>query len=156
MKIRRAEPEETDQIRTLFFDTVTNINCKDYDDEQISVWASAFNDIKKWSSKIQEQYFIVAEDENKITGFGSITSDGYLDYMYVHKDHQGQGIATGLLNNLEQNAFEHDVKEIRAEVSITARPFFRSKGFEISRTFITRIGKVEFEDCEMTKVLLKK
>lgn len=156
MKIRRAEPEETDQIRTLFFDTVTNINCKDYDDEQISVWASAYNDIKKWSSKIQEQYFIVAEDENKITGFGSITSDGYLDYMYVHKDHQGQGIATGLLNNLEQNAFEHDVKEIRAEVSITARPFFKSKGFEISRTFITRIGKVEFEDCEMTKVLLKK
>lgn len=156
MKIRRAEPEETDQIRTLFFDTVTNINCKDYDDEQISVWASAYNDIKKWSSKIQEQYFIVAEEENKITGFGSITSDGYLDYMYVHKDHQGQGIATGLLNNLEQNAFEHDVKEIRAEVSITARPFFKSKGFEISRTFITRIGKVEFEDCEMTKVLLKK
>lgn len=156
MKIRRAEPEDTDQIRKLFFDTVTNINCKDYDDEQISVWASAFNDIKKWSSKIQEQYFLVAEDENKITGFGSITSDGYLDYMYVHKDHQGQGIATGLLNNLEQNAFEHDVKEIRAEVSITARPFFRSRGFEISRTFITRIGKVEFEDCEMTKVLLKK
>lgn len=156
MKIRRAELKDTDQIRQLFYDTVTNINSKDYDDAQISVWASAYKDINKWSSKIQEQYFFVAEEDYKITGFGSITSEGYLDYMYVHKDHQGKGIASGLLKNLEIIAFENDVKEIRAEVSITARPFFRSKGFEITKTFITRLGEVEFEDCEMTKILIKK
>ncbi len=156
MKIRRAELKDTDQIRQLFYDTVTNINSKDYDDAQISVWASAYKDINKWSSKIQEQYFFVAEEDYKITGFGSITSEGYLDYMYVHKDHQGKGIASGLLKNLEIIAFENDVKEIRAEVSITARPFFRSKGFEITKTFTTRLGEVEFEDCEMTKILIKK
>jgi len=156
MKIRRAELKDTDQIRQLFYDTVTNINIKDYDTAQISVWASGYNDIKKWSSKIQEQYFFVAEQDNKITGFGSITSEGYLDYMYVHKDHQGKGIASGLLKYLVQIAFDHDLREIRAEVSITARPFFRSKGFEITKTFITRLGEVEFEDCEMTKFLCKK
>lgn len=156
MKIRRADLEDTDQIRQLFYDTVTNINSKDYDTAQISLWASGYKDINKWSAKIKEQYFLVAEEDNFITGFGSITSDGYLDYMYVHKDHQGKGIASGLLKNLELIAFEHDVKEIRAEVSITARPFFRSKGFEITKTFITRLGEVEFEDCEMTKFLCKK
>ena len=156
MKIRRAELKDTDQIRQLFYDTVTNINIKDYDTAQISVWASGYSDIKKWSSKIQEQYFFVAEQDNKITGFGSITSEGYLDYMYVHKDHQGKGIASELLKYLVQIAFDHDLREIRAEVSITARPFFRSKGFEITKTFITRLGEVEFEDCEMTKFLCKK
>ena len=76
--------------------------------------------------------------------------------MYVHKDHQGKGIASELLKYLVQIAFDHDLREIRAEVSITARPFFRSKGFEITKTFITRLGEVEFEDCEMTKFLCKK
>ena len=109
MKIRRAELKDTDQISQLFYDTVTNINIKDYDTAQISVWASGYNDIKKWPSKIQEQNFFVAEQDNKITGFGSITSEGYLDYMYVHKDHQGKGIASELLKYLAQIAFDHDL-----------------------------------------------
>ena len=35
MKIRRAELKDTDQISQLFYDTVTNINIKDYDTAQI-------------------------------------------------------------------------------------------------------------------------
>jgi len=152
MKIRKATLDDTDQIRQLFYDTINNINILDYDSEQIKLWSSGHLKIDKWKKNITEQYFIVSESDGIITGFASITEKGYLDFMYVHKDHQGKGIATKLLAELEKFAGSLELKEIWAQVSITARPFFRSKGFEITKEFITRIEDVEFADAIMTKV----
>ena len=152
MKIRKATIDDTDQIRKLYFDTINNINIRDYDSEQIKLWSSGHLKIDKWKKNISEQYFIVSESDGIITGFASITEKGYLDFMYVHKDHQGKGIATKMLADLEKYADNLELKEIWAQVSITARPFFRSKGFEITKEFITRIEDVEFADAIMTKV----
>jgi putative acetyltransferase len=152
MKIRKATLDDTDQIRQLFYDTINNINIIDYDSEQIKLWSSGHLKIDKWKKNISEQYFIVSESDGIITGFASITEKGYLDFMYVHKDHQGKGIATKLLAELEKFAGSLELKKIWAQVSITARPFFRSKGFEITKEFITRIEDVEFADAIMTKV----
>ena len=153
MKIRKATLDDTDQIRQLFYDTINNINILDYDSEQIKLWSSGHLKIDKWKKNITEQYFIVSESDGIITGFASITEKGYLDFMYVHKDHQGKGIATKLLAELEKFAGSLELKEIWAQVSITARPFFRSKGFEITKEFITRIEDVEFADAIMTKFI---
>jgi len=151
MKIREATLEDTDHITQLFYDTINNINIRDYDSEQIRLWSSGKMNTEKWKKNITEQYFIVAESEGMITGFASITEKGYLDFMYVHKDHQNTGIATKMLEELERFADSLELKEIWAQVSITARPFFRSKGFEITKEFITRIENVEFADAIMTK-----
>lgn len=151
MIIRRATLSDTDQISQLFYDTINNINVRDYGSEQIKIWSSAYLKTERWTKSISEQYFIVCEDENMITGFSSITDKGYLDFMYVHKDHQGKGIASAMLSKLELFADSKDLIEIWAHVSITARPFFRSKGFEITKEFITKIEGIEFEDAIMTK-----
>jgi putative acetyltransferase len=153
LEIRRANTDDTAQICRLFYDTVTNVNNKDYTPGQIEIWAAKYKDTERWKAKINEQNFFVAELDGKITGFGSITDKGYLDYMYVHKDHQGQGIATELLKVIEQTADELQLKEIWAEVSITARPFFKSKGFGITKLFTTNVNGIEFEDSIMKKNL---
>jgi len=153
MKIREATLEDTDQITQLFYDTITSINIRDYNTEQIKLWSSGHLKTEKWKKNINEQYFIVSESEGMITGFASITEKGYLDFMYVHKDHQGKGIATKLLTELENFAESLEIIEIWAQVSITARPFFRSKGFEITKEFITRIEDIEFADAIMTKLI---
>ena len=150
-KIRRAVQDDIDQIRHLFYDTINNINVRDYNSEQIRLWSSGHLKIDRWNKSISEQYFIVCESDNIITGFASITDKGYLDFMYVHKDHQGKGIASAMLAGLETYADSKGIKEIWAQVSITARPFFRSKGFEITKEFITKIEDVEFADAVMTK-----
>ena len=150
-KIRRAVQDDIDQIRQLFYDTINNINVRDYNNEQIRLWSSGHLKIDRWNKSISEQYFIVCEIDKIVTGFASITDKGYLDFMYVHKDHQGKGIATAMLAELESFADSKGIKEIWAQVSITARPFFRSKGFEITKEFITKIEDVEFADAVMTK-----
>ena len=71
------------------------------------------------------------DTEGRIVGFTSIRNDGYLHSMFIHKDHQGEGIATALLQRIEAYVTEHGIREITSEVSITARPFFERKGYKV-------------------------
>ncbi|MBX7042775.1 MAG: GNAT family N-acetyltransferase [Ignavibacteria bacterium] len=151
MKIRRATDSDADSIRALYRDTIRNVNCRDYDPEQIEVWSSGGDDREKWLKRIDEQFFIAAEDGYGIIGFASVTHDGYIDFMFTHKDHQGRGVASAMYEVLEQKALSLGLREVWAEVSITARPFFRSRGFEITELFEKEAGGVVFDDCIMRK-----
>lgn len=59
-----------------------------------------------------------------ITGFGDITTDGYLNMLYIHKNYQRQGIATAICNELEKSI---NVNKISVHASITAKGFFEKK-----------------------------
>lgn len=152
MKIRRANISDCDEIRKLFYETIRSVNSKDYSPEQIEVWSAGTNRIERWTKAINEQHFFVAEIGEIIVGFASIKDDGYLDFMFVHKDFQGHGIATKLFGELEKVAEEKKLPKIWAHVSITARPFFARKGFELTEIFTTKLSEVEFEDSTMTKI----
>lgn len=52
--------------------------------------------------------------------------------MFIHKDHQGEGIASALLQQIEAYACEQGIRQIFSEVSITARPFFEHKGYVVT------------------------
>lgn len=49
---------------------------------------------------MDEQYYVVVVMKNKITGFSSLASDGYLDFVFVDKDTQGQDRAIALLSEI--------------------------------------------------------
>ena len=53
--------------------------------------------------------------------------------MFVHKDFQGKGIATALLNEIERHAIATGVTRITSEVSLTARPFFEKRGYIVEK-----------------------
>lgn len=153
VQIRNATVMDADVIRYLFYDTVTYINSKDYTPRQIEVWRSGYNNIYSWKKKIAEQYFLIAEIDKKLAGFASLTSDGYLDFLYVHKDIQGKGIAKNLLNALEIKAQELNLQEITTDSSITAKRFFEAKGFRIIGISAKEIGGVNFLNMKMKKIL---
>ena len=125
MKIRRADLSDAAAISSLFYETITHINKAHYTPAQIEAWRAGATDTEKWTRKINEQYFFVAELENEIVGFSSITPDGYLDYMFVHKDHQGRGIATKLLEPLEQIAHDLNLAEIWPKSALQPGHFLR-------------------------------
>ncbi len=130
MKIRQATPADLPQITRLFYETIQTINARDYPQDQIDDWSSWHTD-PRWSEKIASQYFIVAIHNEKIVGFASLTPTGYLDFMFTHKDHQRQGIASLLLSELEKKAIQQGNPEITTEASITAKPFFQHHGFTV-------------------------
>ena len=120
------------ELKELFRNTVLTINARNYTAEEVADWASCGNRPGRWEELLATLYFIAACDaESHIVGFTSIRNDGYLHSMFIHKDHQGEGIATALLQRIEAYATEHGIREITSEVSITARSFFERKGYKV-------------------------
>lgn len=151
IKIRQAVEGDVGQITQLFFDTIQNINIRDYTQEEVDDWSSWKTDIHKWLDKMHDQYFIVAEINNKIAGFSSLAEDGYLDFMFVDKDTQGQGVASALLAEIERKAIEQNIELIYSDVSLTAKGFFESKGFIVERQQLKKSKKKELISFRMIK-----
>lgn len=117
--IRTARQSDSVELRDLYKNTVLIINRRDYSQEEVEDWASCGNDLSKIEKMIETHYFIVAVDQQlQIVGFSSITSQGYLHSMFVHKDFQGKGIATILLKEIERYAIEQGMERITSEVSL--------------------------------------
>ena len=115
--IRTARQSDSVELRDLYKNTVLIINRRDYSQEEVEDWASCGNDLSKIEKMIETHYFIVAVDQQlQIVGFSSITSQGYLHSMFVHKDFQGKGIATILLKEIERYAIEQGMERITSEV----------------------------------------
>ena len=74
--------------------------------------------------------YIVAKENGEIVGFGDMDETGYLDRLYVHKDYQGQGVASAICDELERFAAG---KTITTHASITAKPFFLHRGYRVVR-----------------------
>lgn len=130
MVIRRYSSADCKETAELFYHTVHEVNARDYTDRQLNAWADGNVDLARWDESLAGHFAMVALDGERITGFGDIDQTGYLDRLYVHKDYQNQGIATAICDKLEQ-AF--DVEKIITHASITARPFFESRGYQVVR-----------------------
>lgn len=136
--IRNYQSLDCKQLAELFYNTVHSINAKDYSAEQLDAWATGEVDLLEWDKSLLNHYSIVAVKDDEIVGFGDIDKTGYLDRLYVHKNYQNQGIATAICDNLEK-AF--DVDRIITHASITAKPFFLSRGYkQIKEQQVVRNG----------------
>ena len=130
--IRAAQQSDIVELKDLFQDTVLVINGRDYSQEEVEDWASCGDALSEIGEMIETHYFIVAVNQlSQIVGFSSITSQGYLHSMFVHKDFQSEGIATLLLKEIERHAIATGIIRITSEVSITARPFFEKWGYTV-------------------------
>lgn len=128
IQIRKYEPTDCPFLANLFYDTVHMVNARDYTEEQLNVWATGNVDLEAWNSSFLTHYTVVAVDGSKIVGFGDMDETGYLDRLYVHKNFQGQGVATLICNELE-TAFH--INKLTTHASITAKSFFAKRGYHV-------------------------
>jgi len=153
LTILQASPKDLEDILLLFKETIENVNAKDYSFEQIRAWSSGAYKKERWQAKIEEQFFLIAVIENKIVGFGSMTRDGYLDFLYVSKDHQRLGIAKMIYDQLEGFAKTNHLYQITSDISITAKPFFEKQGFVVVEEQQVLIDGTQLKNLKMEKTL---
>ena len=123
MQIRKYRPSDCRELAELFYDTVHTVNAGDYTKEQLDAWATGHVDLEAWDRSFREHHTLVALEDGAVIGFGDIDGSGYLDRLYVHRRHQGKGVATALCDRLEQVC----AGVISTHASITAKPFFEKK-----------------------------
>ena len=128
MLLRSYRSADCEEMAKLFYDTVHEVNIRDYTAEQVNAWADGNIDLASWDKSFSEHYTVVAEENGVIVGFGDITEGGYLDRLYVYKDCQRKGIAAAICDALESYP---DTDELTVHASITAKPFFISRGYSV-------------------------
>lgn len=126
MTLRPYRTEDFDEVAQLFHDTVHTVNAQDYNPLQLEAWAPQVNDYGNLQRALEQTRAVVAQEDGIITGFGDIDETGYIDHLFVHRNHQRQGVATMLCDELERG---HDHLSVHA--SITARPFFEMRGYRV-------------------------
>lgn len=129
MKVRTYKISDIEAIIDLFYDTVHHVNIRDYNQEQVDAWAPANINLQFWQDRLSRTFTYVAEEGDKIIGFGNLEDNGHIDCFYCHQDFQRQGVGSQILENIELKARKLGIKRLFTAASITAKPFFMGKNF---------------------------
>ena len=140
-------------MQKLYVDTIKAVCINDYNSEQIAVWTSSVENAERWDKVLKNQLVIVAEKNNKMVGYGTLDNGNYIDFFYIHKDFQRQGIADHILQQIESQARKRGHLILSSDVSITAKPFFEKKGFKVLKEQKNIKKGVELINYKMEKVL---
>lgn len=151
LKLRQATLNDLEEIQHLFVTTIRDVCSKDYDSAQIEAWTCSVNNVDRWQSSLTDQYFIVAELDETIVGFGSLENGNNLFFLYVHKDFQRKGIAHRLFEKLKAKSQELGFDTLTSDVSKTARPFFEAKGFKVVQENNVTVAEVSLVNYNMSE-----
>ena len=90
--IRDYVESDADALWGIFFNTIRNINRRDYTQAQVEVWASDSVKSEDWLKRMNGLSPFVAEIEGVIVGYTDLQSDGLIDHFFVHHEYQGKGL----------------------------------------------------------------
>jgi putative acetyltransferase len=152
-QVRNYAPGDIDALVDLFRKSVRITAGRDYTQEQVLAWAPDEIDRSAGSERCANSQTLVAELQNSLVGFAILESDGHLDMMYVHPEHQGKGIASALLEHVERFARRHGLARLYTEASITARPYFEHRGFRLIAPQAVSTRGQDFINYRMEKQL---
>ena len=130
IRLRYGTIADLQPLQQLYVETIVSVCKLHYNDEQIRVWTAGIENKKRWEDIFTQQKVLLAKHENTIVGFISLEKN-YIDFLYVHKDYQRQGIAQFLYQEIENMAKKEGETLLHSEVSLTAKPFFEKMGFSV-------------------------
>ena len=133
MEIRKYKPGEEHAIWDIFYNSIHQINVQDYTQKQIEAWAPSDLDESIWSKKIIDINPYAVLENGIISAYANLQEDGYIDHFFCHHKYQRQGIGSFLYSRIEKIVVSNGIPQLRSDVSITAKPFFESKGFVVSK-----------------------
>lgn len=149
--VRLFVADDMDDVVSLFRGTIHTVNAKDYTQEQLDAWAPENINKDRWCARLLSHFTVVAEAEGVICGFGDLHDNGYFDHLFVHKDFQGQGVGSLIVEEIERYAKSNGLLQLEVHVSITAKTFFLSKGY-----FVVSEQQVEYNGQTFTNFQMKK
>ncbi|HDM8231932.1 TPA: GNAT family N-acetyltransferase [Vibrio campbellii] len=129
--IRDFQEEDAPTLWALFFNTVRNVNRRDYTEQQVKAWAQEGFDSQLWLKKMISIQPFVAELNGVIVGYSDVQPSGLVDHFFCHHEYQGQGVGRSLMTHVLKQAEAKGLNRIYSEVSITARPFYEHMGFTV-------------------------
>jgi len=131
IKIRNYQESDAPSLRAIFYNTVHNVNIRDYSQAQVEAWAPVGCELEIWQRKMDSISPFVAEMDGEIVGYTDLQVDGLIDHFFCHYEYQGKGIGRSLMNHVFNVGEQLGIDKFYSNVSITARPFYEKFGFKV-------------------------
>ena len=140
-------------LAEIFQSSVEELTGEDYDEAQQAAWAGAADDLAAFAARLAGQLTLVAVRGGNPVGFASLKGTDEIDMLYVDPAAAGQGIGTLLSSALERLAASRGATRLVADVSDTAEPFFRARGYLPQRRNTVPLGGEWLANTTMEKRL---
>ena len=151
--IRRWTEADTEALANVFRLSVRETASRDYRPAQIEAWAAAPGEVSAWNERMRTRVVFVAEHDTQPIGFIQYEPPDHIDMTYVHPEWQRRGVASALLAALEAEARKRNIPLLNVEASITSRPFFLARGYEVITPQIVTARGQDFLNYRMSKKL---
>ena len=159
LAVRPYRADDLALLHRLMHETIHTVSLRDYTPAQVAAWApdpespAGVAQRARLSASLEASIACVADWAGELVGFGNVTSAGFMDYLYVHREHQGRGVASRLLTCLEAAAREAGARQMDTHASLTLRPPLERRGYQVlERRRVVVVG-VAMENFWMAKGL---
>jgi putative acetyltransferase len=149
--IRDFQEEDSPKLWALFFNTVRNVNRRDYTEQQVKAWAQEGFDSQLWLKKMVSIQPFVAVLDGVIVGYSDVQPSGLVDHFFCHHEYQGQGVGRALMTHVLEQAKAKGLDRIYSEVSVTARPFYEHMGF-----IVVNEQQIEVRGATLTNYVMER
>ncbi|MEH6464994.1 MAG: GNAT family N-acetyltransferase [Shewanella psychromarinicola] len=147
------------QISQLYHCAVQGIIHPRYPKLKLNAWSSAPRSAKFWQLRYKRNKAWLALDNQHVIGFISVEThfkyQGYIDCLYVHPNHQHQGIASALCSHLQHWAIQQQYSNLSVDASCLSKPLFETMGFILQHTSYQQKRGQTFSGFYMKKTILK-
>lgn len=137
--VREAGFEDASRIRDVHLASIDGLARTDYDDAQVTALAHD-RDPNEYPIESTDTFFIVAEQDGQIIGFGwmkpdadeyfETTVEGEITAVYVHPSVARQGVGTRIYAELEAEARRNGITSLGLWASLNAVPFYEEHGYQ--------------------------
>jgi GNAT superfamily N-acetyltransferase len=126
--VRPYRSTDAEAVSDIIRTTMRISNSVDYLPERLQPLIDYFS-----SAKVEEinrsRICLVAEEEGKLLGTAGLEENEIVTF-FVLPAHQGRGIGSALLRNLEEYARAQHIAELKLDASLTGTPFYAHHGYQ--------------------------
>lgn len=152
--IRPYCESDASHLWLLFYDTVRQVNIRDYSQAQVEAWAPDHFDAEIWQQRMDLIRPFIAEINGEIVGYADLQDDGLIDHFFCHHQYQGQGVGRSLMQHLLAVGEQRGLFRFYSEVSQTACSFYLKFGFKVIQQQMVHVRGQQLKNYVMEKLIL--
>ncbi|WP_108866692.1 GNAT family N-acetyltransferase [Aquimarina aquimarini] len=142
-EISRATNQDLPLMQHLFYQTVITYGAMIFTKSEIKIYSRLAVNKAYWQNKFEKDFVYNAKLNGEIVGSFSMDKKGNIEYIFVHMNYHGRGIAAELYKTIEEIAKDLNIVTLTAKVNLMTQPFFKKKGFEIVKNAVKVVGGEE-------------